>query len=181
MRARRRQLVARAGGDVLDLGGAESHRGLWAGASPASVTILDGVNDPRLRTLAAAGPRFDTIVSVLQLTSAVDLEVALRRIGALLQPEGEVLFLEPGRRTGLAGAAQQMAAPTLGLIAGWHVDRDIPAVMRSEGLSVTDLSRHSVPTVQFWLRRLVEGRAHLALRARRGDEPGPPSEPTATG
>lgn len=149
---------------MLDLGGADAHRGLWPSVSGVeSVTVLDGPTDPRLSGPAPAGERYDTIVSVFQLAAAVDLAATLRRLRGALAADGELLFLEPARLVGLAGRVQRAVAPPLGLLAGWRADRDVPMALRQSGLSVTDIQRHRVATLQWWLRQVVEGRAHHAL------------------
>lgn len=170
-RARRRALVRRATGRVLDLGGADTHRALWAAARMAPVEVLAGGGDPRLTQLAAAGERFDTVVSVFQLASAPDLGPLLAAVRSLLSDDGALLFLEPTRVTGPSGRLQRLAAPVAATTTGWRTDRDIPMALRRAGLSVTDVDRHRVPTLQPWLRQLVEGRAHRALLPRRASEP----------
>lgn len=164
VRARRRALLRRASGRVLDLGGADLHHTIWADVPAVEdARVLDGADDADLLALARGNERFDTVVSVFQLTGAPDLEATLRRIRAVLDDDGRVLFLEPGRLVGLPGRLQRMVAPPVGLLTGWRVDRDIPMAMRASGLSVTDVTRHRVATIQWWLRVLVEGAAHHAL------------------
>lgn len=172
MRARRRSLLGRATGRVLDLGGARSHAHLWADvAGVDDVTILDGANDPGLLGLARdEDARFDTVVSILQLTSTPDLDATIRRIASVLDPGGRLLFLEPGRGVGIPGRAQVRFAPVIRAFSPWHVDRDIPADLRAGGLSVVDLERQQVPTMQWWLRNLQIGVArHELPPARNGD------------
>lgn len=160
VRARRRQLVERAGGRVLDLGGADSHPALWSGRE---ALVLAGASDPRLAELAAGGERFDTVVSVLQLAAAGDIDELLGHVHALVGDEGRLLFLEPVRLIGAAGRLQRLAAPGVRTATSLHVDRDIPDLLRRAALSVTSLERHRVPTLLPWLRQLVEGCAHRAL------------------
>ncbi len=172
VRARRRALVRRGRGRVLDLGGADAHRTLWAGAGDVqSATVLDGAADPRLAGLARGPERFDTIVSVLQLAAAPDLDAVLARLRTVLADDGVLLFVEPSRLVGIAGRMQRLVAPPVGLLTGWRVDRDVPACLRSAQLSVTDVRRHRVATLQWWLREIVEGRAHHALAPGGGREP----------
>ena len=164
VRARRRAVARRATGRVLDLGGADSHAALWddrGGVDDA--VVLDGIGDVRLPALARSGERFDTVLSVFQLASADDLPAALRRIASVLADDGRLRFLEPGRLVGVGGRLQSLVAPPVGLLTGWRVDRDIPQALRDAGLSVTDIERHRVPTLQWWLRLLNEGSAHHAL------------------
>lgn len=168
-RARRRALVRRCEGRVLDLGGADTHRSLWAGTPTAHVEVLDGAHDPRLDELASAGARFDTVLSVFQLASSRDLGRLLARLHALLADEGRLQFLEPTRVPGRAARLQRLASPGLSAVTGWRADRDVPMALRSAGLSVIDVERHRVPTLQPWLRQLVEGTAHRALPPRSPD------------
>jgi len=161
-RARRRTLVGQAGGRVLDLGGADAHHGLWTGASADEAVVLDGVG-----SALPAGP-FDTVVSVFQLAASPDLDALLARLHDLLADDGRLLFVEPGRLVRLGGRVQRLVAPALGTMTGWRADRDVPGALRAAGLSVTDLERHRVPTLQPWLRQVVEGAAHRALAPARG-------------
>lgn len=158
VRSRRRHLVAGARGRVLDLGGADSHRALWGGR--ADVEVLAKATD---HALAGVDGPFDTIVSVFQLASSPDLPDLLARLRQLLAQDGHLLFVEPGRLPRARGRVQRLVAPAVGAVAGWRVDRDIPLELRRAGLSVTDVERHRVPTLQPWLRQVVEGRAHHAL------------------
>lgn len=149
---------------MLDLGGADAHRTLWASVpSLDSVTVLDGVADTRLGDLAAAGERFDTVVSVFQLAGSPHLDVTLGHVRSLLAEAGHVLFLEPARLVGVAGRVQRAVGPPIGALTGWRPDRDVPMALRDSGLSVTSIRRHRVPTLQWWLRQVVEGRAHHRL------------------
>lgn len=149
------------GGRILDLGGSEAHRSLWRGLD--DVMVLDGVADPAFLSLVDRDERFDVIVSVLQLTTVADLAGTLSRIRRLLAVDGQFHFLEPARRTGMTGRAQRIAAPMVTMSTGIRLDRDIPAELRANGLSVTSLERHRTPTAQWWLGRLVEGVAHHSL------------------
>lgn len=168
-RARRRELVRRAGGRVLDLGGADTHHSLWDDRpGGAAAVVLDGGDDPRLADLVAAGERFDTVVSVFQLAASDDLPALLGRVRDLLGDEGRLLFLEPTLVPGRTSRLQRLAAPGVAAVTGWRTDRDVPMALRRAGLSVTDVERHRVPTLQPWLRQLAEGRAHRALPPSRG-------------
>lgn len=178
VRARRRALAGRGRGRLLDLGGADMHRTLWDGAAHVSeATVLDGSGDRRLGELAAAGERFDTVVSVFQLAASTDLDATLRAVRGVLADDGRVLFVEPGAQVGLPGRVQRLVAPSLGGLTGWRADRDIPMALRTAQLSVIDITRHRVPTLQLWLRQVLEGVAHHALAPGAGAVPVPGPDP----
>lgn len=178
VRARRRALSRHGRGRLLDLGGADTHRALWERATDVrEATVLDGADDPRLAALAADGERFDTVVSVFQLAATADLEATLRALSHVLADDGRILFLEPGAQVGLPGRVQRIVAPPLGGLTGWRADRDIPAELRAARLSVIDIRRHRIPTLQLWLRQVLEGVAHHALEPAAGSAAAAPAEP----
>lgn len=160
-------LARKACGRVLDLGGAGSHAALWDNGPVTDIVNVDGFGlsglDEALDTLVARGEEFDTVFSVFRLIGVFSLVHTLRQLEALLSPEGQILFLEPGRLTGALGGAQRLAALPVGLATGWRLDRDIPAQLRAAGLSVTDIEHHRSRTLQVWLRTLLEGTAQRAL------------------
>lgn len=161
---------------MLDLGGADTHRNLWGGAHQVSeATVLDGVGDPRLGQLAAVGERFDTVISVFQLASAPDLDATLAAVRTVLAEDGRLLFVEPGSQVGLPGRVQRFVAPPLGGVTGWRADRDLPMELRAAGLSVIDIRRRRVATLQLWLRQVLDGVAHHALAP--GAGAAPPADP----
>lgn len=154
------------------------HRALWDRAPHVSeATVLDGAADPQLRALGAAGERYDTVVSVFQLATATDLDAAIRAVRAVLADDGLLLFVEPGSQVGLTGRLQRVVAPSLGGVTGWRADRDIPMALRAGRLSVIDIRRHRVPTVQLWLRQVLDGVAHHALEPGAGAPPAPDTAP----
>ena len=169
VRQRRRTLARAARGRVLDLGGAESHAGLWGERHDlGEVVLLDGADDPQLASLAR-GDHFDTVFSVFQLATAPDLAATVRRVRDVLAPDGHLFFIEPARRPGMTGRLQRAMAPALALTSGWRIDRDIPVALREGGLSVVDIDRFTMPTTALWMRVGVEGRAHHAVTAHRPD------------
>ncbi len=174
MRARRRALLGPAHGRLLDLGGADTHGTLWERSPQVrGATVLDGADDPQLAALATAGERFDTVVSVFQLATASDLDATLHAVRAVLAEDGRLLFVEPGSQVGLTGRLQRLVASPLGGMTGWRADRDIPMALRAGGLSVIDIRRHRVLTVQLWLRQVLDGVAHHALAPGGGTDPAP--------
>lgn len=172
VRARRRFVFERARGSVLDLGGATSHDVLWSRLTSAidDVEIVDGADDPALRRLVRAGERFDTVVSVFQLATADDVAATLSRLRRLLHDDGTLEFLEPSVSPGIAARGARLFGPATQRFVGWRPDLDIPATLRRGDLSVIDLDRHRAPTMQPWLRGLVEGTARHQQPAARSDD-----------
>ena len=113
LRAWRRELLARASGEVLEIG---AGTGANLGAYPATVrhvilaepnrhmrAVLErkAAGEPRAEVSDAAGEslpfasgRFDFVVSTLVLCSVSDVSVALAEIRRVLRPGGALLFIE---------------------------------------------------------------------------------------
>jgi SAM-dependent methyltransferase len=135
VRQRRPRLLAAARGDVLELGNG-----------------TDG-----------EGP-YDTVVSVLHLSSVDDPEAELARVREVLAPGGSLLFLELDRDPGLPGRGQQAVAPLTNAVTGWRPDRDILGLLRRSGFAGADLIRLDLPRYRWPLRTVVEGRAVVRPR-----------------
>ncbi len=134
---RRRRLFANATGRVLDLNDYSSYS---------------------LPALADRGERYDTIVSILQISVAPDPAAYVRTIASLLSTDGRLLFLEPTALVGAAGAVQRAFGPWMRRTSGRRHDHDIPAIVRAAGLSIGDCERITLPAL--WpYRSYVEGRA----------------------
>jgi hypothetical protein len=104
-----RDLRAQADGRTLDLGDLDPRRDVSA-----------------LEELAAAGERFDSVVSIFQLSRFAQPLRAARAIEQLLADDGELFFLEPTASPGLVGLVQRWAG---------RRNHDIPGVLRDAGLS----------------------------------------------
>ena len=113
---RRERLLAQARGEVLDLS-----------AHPRWMTDAD----LPLRS-------YDTVVSVFQLCGIDDPFSALLRVAELLKPDGQLLVLEHVRSTGWRGRAQDAAERIPGTC---RPNRDVVALLRSNGFAVTDCER----------------------------------------
>ena len=140
LRQRRERLLARAGGDQLDLGG------------------RTGLTDVAARPEASV----DTVVSVFTLCSVPDLDGVLRAVRRVLRNSGQFLFLEhvpdwPGARSSL-----DLVAPAWRMLGRCDPSRDVPEAVRQAGFVLMDLERFSVPTLAIPLRSCVAGRAVLA-------------------
>ena len=76
----------------------------------------------------------------------------------MLAPSGVMMAVEPGFRPG----AMAMVAASLGALLpaarGVHLARDLPATIRSAGLTVTDVERFTMPTLIWPLRPFVQVR-----------------------
>ena len=132
---RRSRLLSRATGRVLDVA---EHR-------PA-----------RLTELVDAGERYDTVVSVLQISTAPDAVTMCRNLRSLLADDGELWFLEPTAVVGALGVVQHALGPWTRRTTGRRPDYDIPSVLRAAGLTVTDCERFVVRAL--WpYRSFVQG------------------------
>ncbi len=149
LRARRRELAAKATGRILDLGGWNDHTGCYPDSG--EVTRLDSVGD-----LEASVGEFDTIVSMVRTPLVADLNRFISELIARLAPGGHILFLEPTMRTGRVGQLLALGGRLSRSAIGLHLDRDVPDVIRRNGLFVTDLHRFEVPSVSAPLRPFVE-------------------------
>lgn len=139
---RRRRMFARAEGRTLDLGDYSSFS---------------------LPALAAAGEKYDTIVSILQISVAPDASGYCADIARLLADDGRLLFLEPTAVVGVVGVVQHAFGPWVRRTTGRRPDYDIPALVRAAGLSIGDCERISLPAL--WpYRSFVEGIAHVPFR-----------------
>jgi SAM-dependent methyltransferase len=183
--AKRRQLLARARGRVLEIG---AGTGANLGHYPTSgaITTLD-VAEPdsaMRRRLAkkvqaaalpfpvfvddagAVGPfpsaPYDTIVSTLVLCTVPDPAAAVAAIVDALAGGGEVLYIEHVGAGGLKGRAQRLLNRPWGIAAGGcRLDRDTLATMRAGGLFTAEQDWIPLP---FPLSATTMGMAKHRLR-----------------
>jgi SAM-dependent methyltransferase len=174
---RRRRLLSRASGRVLEIGGGTGAN-LPHYRDVESVTILepDRAMLRRLadRVTAAAVPvelheagiedaalpdaAFDTVVSTLTLCSVDDPDRALASVRRLLAPGGTFLFVEHVAGTGLRRRVQRLAAPLWRRLAGGcHPDRDTLAAIGRAGFVVAELDRFPMPRGNPVIRPCVQG------------------------
>jgi SAM-dependent methyltransferase len=185
---RRRELLARAHGRVLEIGaGTGLNLAYYPPGSVTSIVALepDGAMRRRLEDRLQEAPvtvqveadgvetadlpdgGFDTIVTSLVLCTVPDLQVAAERIRSWLAPGGCLLFLEPVRAPGWRGMAQRAATPLWSLVAGGcHLDRDTLGALRGAGLLIADCERFPMPAGGPLLQTCVQGMAKpLAVSA----------------
>jgi len=157
---RRRAALAPASGAVLDLDSAEAD--VLLRTDPVRDRHRDPVGADGADAAAAdapAGSQFDRIVSFGLLTTYADLAAVVASICELLRVDGELLLIEPVGRPGWRGTMVASAASTSPLVRGRHVSRDVPAVIRSSGLLVSDLERFTVGPSAWPLKHFVQARA----------------------
>lgn len=136
------QMAAGAVGDVLDLDD-----------PGARAVLLAAMADP------GAVARFDAIVSVGQLIRFPDLAAAIRGIERLLRPGGTAFVVEtidpPNLLATIATSVWSRTRP----VRGFHLGRDVAAVVRSGAFLIDTIERFSIPTLIYPLRHAVSIRA----------------------
>jgi hypothetical protein len=136
------QLVAGSVGDVLDLDD-----------PGARAILLAAMADPD------ALARFDSVVAVGQLIRFPDLSSAIRGIERLLRPGGTAFIVEtidpPNLLATIATSVWSGTRP----VRGFHLGRDVAAVVRSDAFLIDTIERFSIPTLIYPLRHAVSIRA----------------------
>jgi len=166
LQAKRRERVARATGDVLELGaGTGANLDHYDGCLVRSLTLSDltlsqrlrertrafgektGLNGGSLRLNAADAVRlphadasFDTVVFTLVFCSVPDQDAALAEVRRVLRPNGRVIFVEHVRPAGPLGHLVDRLNPV------WHavtrecnINRDTAGAIRRAGFRLVDL------------------------------------------
>lgn len=161
VRALRERVLARARGEVVELGFGS---GLTLPVYPPAVTAVRAVEPSgvarRLAARRVAAARVpvefvgldgadldlpdacaDTVVSTFSLCTIPDVDRALREARRVLRPGGRFLFLEHGLSPEPRTARWQYRLDGLQqrLCAGCHLARPIDELVRAAGLTVTDL------------------------------------------
>jgi ubiquinone/menaquinone biosynthesis C-methylase UbiE len=187
LRQMRRELLAGAGGRVLELG---AGTGLNLGLYPDAVEELFLVEpDPhmakRLRTKLAHSNRaakvaevpaerlpfedssFDTAVATLVLCTVPDPAGALAEVARVLKPGGQLLFVEHVRANdaGLARWQDRLEKPWRLLGDGCHCNRDTVATISASSLRLEAVKRDRMPKAPPIVRPLVRGMATLPVNA----------------
>ena len=179
LREERRRLLARAHGEVLEIGaGTGANLELY----PAVVTRVvasepDRYMARRLRRRARAAPvpvevlaapaealpvpaaSFDTVVGTLVLCTVRDPAAVLSEVARVLRPGGRYLFLEHvrGHEQRLA-AWQDRLAPLWGVIGGGcHPNRATLAALRASPLTVAEVNEGEIPRAPQLVRPMISG------------------------
>jgi len=183
MRARRRALLAQARGRTLEIG---SGTGLNLAHYPPSLDQLAlaepdaGMRRHLERRVASAERQttvidapaerlpfddgtLDTVVSTLVLCTVDSPEAALREIGRVLSPGGQLLFIEHVRAGSRVRSYWQdrLAAPWRAFASGCNCNRATLTLMAQGGyeFDVQDATWRGMPSI---VKPLVYGRAWLA-------------------
>lgn len=183
LRAMRRELLAQARGRVLELG---AGTGLNIEHYPAEVEALTLVEpDPhmtkRLRekltqtgkaaeisVVEAPGENlpfpdgsFDTVAVTLVLCTVPSPADTLAEVKRVLEPDGQLLFLEHVRAEdpGLARWQDRFERPWRFLGDGCHCNRDTVSAIAAAGFELGDVERGELPKAPSIVKPLVRGTA----------------------
>lgn len=179
---RRRRLLARACGRVLEIG---AGTGVNLALYPPTVTSVvalepDAAMRRRLVGRASTAPvpveihggalpsafadgAFDTVVLTLVLCTVPDQARTLAEARRVLRHDGTLLFLEHVRGTGWTARAQRGVDPVWRrLAAGCHPARDTVGAVRSAGFAIDDLEHFRMPNAPLFVRPAVVGVAQVA-------------------
>jgi len=181
LREMRRQLLAGAGGRVLELGaGTGLNLDLYPGGVEQLVLLEpDPHMAKRLRETAAASSRslsvseapaerlpfedssFDTVVSTLVFCTVPDPVAAMTEVARVLEPGGRLLFLEHVRAedAGLARWQDRLERPWRFLGDGCHCNRDTVATIAASPLQLDRVEHGKLPKAPPIVEPLVSGSA----------------------
>lgn len=155
LRDRTRAKACAATGRVLDLGG-------WIDSDSDYQTSDVVVVDSPTALSDLAGEQFDSIVSIIRTPLVPELQPWLADLRALLSASGQLLMIEPVGRAGVTGRMLTITSRMWSKGTGLHYDRDLPAELRSAGLSVPAIDRFDVLSLAAPMRPFVDLRARLS-------------------
>ena len=186
LREMRRELLAQARGRVLELG---AGTGLNLEHYPEGIEGLTLVEpDPHMtkqlreklarsgksaeisvveapgEDLPFADDSFDTVAVTLVLCTVPDPGATLAEIKRVLQPDGQLLFLEHvrSRSPELAKWQDRLERPWRFLGDGCHCNRDTVSAIGAAGFAVGDVERGALPKAPPIVRPLATGTARQA-------------------
>ena len=93
----------------------------------------------------------DTVVCTYTLCTIPDPEAALHEMTRVLKPGGAILFSEHGRAPDARVAKWQTRIEPLWkrMAGGCHLTRDIPALLKGSGLTLTEFDQMYIPGPKF--------------------------------
>jgi ubiquinone/menaquinone biosynthesis C-methylase UbiE len=108
----------------------------------------------------------DTVVSTLVLCTVDSPVLALEEIGRVLQPDGQLLFIEHVRSDSptLAAWQHRLAEPWRRFARGCRCDRDTATLIEASGLTLHDIHEESWRAMPPIVRPLIAGQARRGPR-----------------
>jgi ubiquinone/menaquinone biosynthesis C-methylase UbiE len=176
---RRAALLARATGDVLEIGGGTGANLVHYGDGVSSLTVTEpeppmvkrlqahiAERRPGTRLLQAPAEElpfdddsFDTVVSTLVLCTVQDQPLALSELRRVLKPGGRLLFIEHVRAEDpkLAKWQDRVMPMNRRIAHGCHCNRATLDGIRHAGFDVTDVEHGSLAHAPPFVRPLIAG------------------------
>ena len=181
--AMRDELLAEAGGRVLEIGGGTGMNLPHYGGTIESLVVTEP--EPamlkRLRAKACEhapsaeivqapaedlpfeDDSFDTVVSTLVLCGVDDQATALREIRRVLRPGGKLLVIEHVRSDDpKVGRLQDRLTPLNRLMVDCELNRDTLASIEAAGFTVSQVAQNEIPKAPKFVRPLIVGSAVTA-------------------
>ena len=180
----RRNLIAGASGDVLEIGGGTGANLGYYGAGVGSVTVTEP-EPPMLKRLQRKvreqsseatvlrapaedlpfeDASFDTVVSTLVLCGVDDQPRAVRELRRVLRPGGRLIFIEHVRSDDPRKAKMQdRMNPLNRFMVCCDCNRPTLDTIRSAGFEVTELERTELPKAPPFARPLIVGTARAPV------------------
>jgi len=179
----RERALARATGDVLEIGGGTGSNLPYYGSGVTSLTIAEP-EQPMLKRLEKkvreqramvkvvrapaeelpfADDSFDTVVSTLVLCGVDDQPRSLHEIRRVLRPGGRLVFIEHVRSDDPKLAKKQDRLNGLNrFVAGCDCNRDTLDAIRNEGFVVESVERTTLDKVPKFVSPAIVGTASAA-------------------
>jgi len=176
----RKNLIASASGDVLEIGGGTGANLGYYGAGVESLTITEP-EPPMLKRLDRKAREqnsqatvlrapaedlpfedasFDTVVSTLVLCGVDDQPRAVRELRRVLRPGGRLIFIEHVRSDNPRLAKMQdRMNPVNRFLVCCDCNRSTLDTIRSTGFEVTELEQTELPKAPPFVRPLILGTA----------------------
>ena len=176
----RRNLIAGARGDVLEIGGGTGANLGYYGAGVESLTVTEP-EPPMLKRLERRAREqnsqatvlrapaedlpfrdasFDTVVSTLVLCGVDDQPRAVRELRRVLRPGGRLMFMEHVRSDDLHLAKRQdRFNPVNRFVMCCDCNRPTLDTIRSGGFELTELEQTELPKAPPFVRPLIIGTA----------------------
>jgi ubiquinone/menaquinone biosynthesis C-methylase UbiE len=176
----RRDLIAGASGDVLEIGGGTGANLGYYGAGVESLTVTEP-EPPMLKRLEQKAREqnsqatvlrapaedlpfddasFDTVVSTLVLCGVDDQPRAVRELRRVLRPGGRLIFIEHVRSDDPHVAKMQdRMTPLNRFFVCCDCNRRTLETIRSAGFEVTELEQTQLPKAPPFVRPLIVGTA----------------------